>query len=340
MPYAPPRWLESLAERLVPPSSAEHALGDLAECSASRVEYARNLLSILPRVVWSQVRRRATIPGTLFHAVLAAILLLAQGFPAAFFATRWSVLRLAVPWAIWVGGAALSAAYGPRDKPLGWNGRVFAASAALAVTSAALLDVPLLRVVFGLGSTLGAILVLSMPWLRYTAPPPLSPEMLLAHARQFQRGIWWRNARESAACVLVVAFNVRSAWRAEGPLQLAGYLLLITGVLFVFGFLHLRAAARPVPADASTRTLWQFHRYEVVRQRDLLRAIAWWYLAPFVPGMLVLAAARFDAARASATAIGMVAIVGLFALIWKLNLWGAKALDGELAKVDALEGHL
>ena len=35
MPYSPPRWLESLADALVPPASAEHVLGDLAESSPS-----------------------------------------------------------------------------------------------------------------------------------------------------------------------------------------------------------------------------------------------------------------------------------------------------------------
>jgi hypothetical protein len=339
MPYSPPRWLEVLGGRLVPPSSAEHALGDLAECSRSGTDYAGNLLSILPRVVWSQVRRRATIGGIAFNAVLAGVLLLAQRFPESFFATPWSVPRLAVPWAIWVCGVALAAAYGPRTQPYALNWRVFTTFAAIALAAAAILDVPLLRVVTGFGMTLGLILVLSMPWLKRTTPPALSAETLLTHARNFQRGIWWRNARESAACLLVIAFNVRSLARAETPLQVAGHALLIAGVLFIVGYLHLRAASRVVPDGADAKTLWHFHRHELVRQRDILRAIVWWYLAPFVPGMVALGVARLDRGATPAFA-GVVIVLLLFAFVRQLNLWGAKFLDGELAKVDALEGQL
>jgi hypothetical protein len=339
MPYSPPRWLEAVGGRLVPPSSAEHALGDLAECSRSRSDYARNLASILPRVVWSQVRRRATIGGIVFNAVLCGILLLAQRFPGTFFATSWSVPRLAVPWALWVCGVALAAAYGPRQEPQALNWRLFAVFAAAAVASAAVLDVPLLRVVSGFAMTLGVILVLSMPWLKRPAPQALSPETLLTHAHSFQRGIWWRNARESAACVLVVVVNLRSLWTAEKPLQAAGHALLIGGVLFVMGYLHLRAASRVVPGQADAKTLWRFHRHELLRQRDILRAIVWWYLAPFVPGMVVLAAARWDTGAAPALG-GAVIVLLLFAFVRQLNLRGAKFLDGELAKVDALEGRL
>ena len=32
----------------------------------------------------------------------------------------------------------------------------------------------------------------------------------------------------------------------------------------------------------------EFHRSELVRQRDLLRSVWWWYLLPFVPGMLLI----------------------------------------------------
>jgi hypothetical protein len=68
MSYRPSARLESLTGRLVPPAAAEHVLGDLAECSNSRRHYVANLLSILPRVIWSQAVRRATIGGLWFQA--------------------------------------------------------------------------------------------------------------------------------------------------------------------------------------------------------------------------------------------------------------------------------
>src|SRR5262245_33821184 len=99
MPYVPSRRLERLAERLIPPASAEHALGDLAESSRSDGEYVRNLTSILPRLIWSQIRRRATLGGIVFNLVLTTIVFApALGFPKApLFSEPWAVLRCVVP---------------------------------------------------------------------------------------------------------------------------------------------------------------------------------------------------------------------------------------------------
>jgi hypothetical protein len=343
MPYSPPHWLESLAAALVPPASAEHVLGDLAECSRSDREYRRNLASILPRVIWSQIRRRATIGGIVFHGVLTALALLVfQGVPTAkyaFYAEPWAPLRLAAVGMIWVLGCALAAAYGPAGRPFTWNRRVFIAAAVAAVGAAALLDVPVLRVVLALSAVYATILVLSMPWLQPTAPPPLSPDTLAAHARQFQRVIWWRNARESFACVLVLGFNVRGLWTAGTALDRAANLLIIAAVAFIMGFLHLRAQSRAVPAAADAKTIWQFHRHEIARQRDILQAIVWWYLMPFVPGFIVMTIGRWQE-RAVPTLIGTAIVLALFVCVWRLNVWGARRLDGELQKVDALEGQL
>ena len=47
--------------------------------------------------------------------------------------------------------------------------------------------------------------LLAMPFATSGMPPPLSAETLPEHARLFQKGIWWRNAREQAvAAVLIV----------------------------------------------------------------------------------------------------------------------------------------
>jgi len=341
MPYSPPRWLESLGSVLVPPASAEHALGDLAECSRSRATYVRTLVSILPRVIWSQVRRRATLGGVILHALLTAGALLAfQGLPtSSFFGEPVSPPRLAPIWGIWVVGCALAAAYGPRETPRAWSRRVFFATIVGAVGAAFALGVPWLRVVMSLSAVYGTLLVLSMPWLTATTPPPLSLDTLADHARHFQRGIWWRNTRESLACAVVLALNAHGLWQAETTLDRVGKLLLMAGVAFIMCFLHLRAASRAVPVDADVRTIWQFHRRELARQRDILRAIVWWYLMPFVPGMVVLAFGN-RVTSAPAAIVGMLVVFGVFALIWRLNLWGARWLDGELQKVEGLEGQL
>lgn len=138
--YRPPRWLDGLAGRLVPPASAEHVLGDLTECSSSDLEYLRHLASILPGAIWIQVRRRGHRAGVRLNAILSAlVLVVAHGFPRApFFAEPWALLRLALPWALWVTGCILAAAYGLRDRPQEWSRTVFFGTIVAALGGAAL----------------------------------------------------------------------------------------------------------------------------------------------------------------------------------------------------------
>ncbi len=337
MTYLPPPRLERIAERLIPPACAEHVLGDLAESSTSRAAYLRNLISVVPRVVWSQIRRRVTVGGMLFHAVITAAFLAAFLNSSSSSGDPMVLLRAAAPWAIWVIGCALAGAYGPRDRPARPSRALLVATALTTVAAAAATSLPVGRVAMAIGAVSGIFFLLSRPWI--PQPPPLSADTLADHARLFQKRIWWRNMVESIAGVVIVATNARDLWHADSDVSRAGHALLIVGVLFVIGFLHLRANPRPVPADDPFITMLRFHRRELARQRDILRLVPWWYLFPFVPGMLVMAASRWQTA-ALGVAGGLVIIGGVFYLVWRLNVRAAKALDGELHKVDALEGQL
>jgi len=341
MPYSPPRWLESLGDALVPPASAEHVLGDLAESSPSSAAYVRHLVSILPRVIWSQVRRRATVGGTIFNAVLMAFVLLAcRRFPnAPSAADSWAWIRLGAPWATWVTGCALASAYGPSDKP-GWgNRRVYIATGLATLASAAGFGVPLAGVILALGIVIATLLMFTAPWRTTGTLPPLSLDTLSDHARLFQKTIWWRNARESLAAAVVLMLSTRDLWRADSQLARTGNALLIAGILFIIWFLHFRAGSRAVPGHADTKDVLRFHQREIARQRDILRAVPLWYLLPFVPGMVVSAASKWETSGGGAL-IGIPIIIGVFALIWRLNVWGARWLDRQLHSVDALEGQL
>jgi hypothetical protein len=335
----PPRKLESLAGILIPPASREHALGDLAEGSRTSREYLANLASILPRVVWCQIRRRARLGGIIFNAVLTMIALTIALNPAGpFGAGQSTVGRAAVPWALWVIGCALAAAYGPVDRPTRSNPWLFALTVCVALGSAAILGVPVAAVAIGLGSMLGIILVLSMPFLTGKVPPPLTIDTLPIHARQFQRMIWWRNARESAAAVVVLAWNARDLWRADSWPARTGPMLIIAGVLFIVSYLYFRAGSRRVP-DADATTVLRFHCHEIQRQRDILRRAPAWYLFPFVPGLAATVVAKANTAPPGgglAAAAGFAGVAAIFALIWLLNVWAARFLDKQLQAVDAL----
>jgi hypothetical protein len=337
VPYSPPLWLERIAEWLIPPACAEHILGDLAEASTSRAEYLRNLISIVPRVVWSQIRRRVTVGGMLFQAVITAAFLAAFLNSSAISNGPTVLLRAAVPWAIWVIGCALAAAYGRPNRPVRPNRTVLAATVLTTIAAAAATSLPVVRVAMAIGAVFGVLVLLSGP--RIPQPPPLSPDTLVDHVRLFQWRIWWRNLVESIAGVVIVAANVRDLWYAQSDVSRAGHVLLIVGVLFVIGFLHLRANPRPLPSDSALITMLRFHRRELARQRDILRLVPWWYLLPFVPGMLVMGASRWQVS-AIGVAGGLLIGGSVFYMVWRLNVKAARLLDGELHKVDALEGQL
>jgi hypothetical protein len=331
--------MERLAELLIPPASAEHALGDLAESSRSNREYRRNLISILPRVVSYQIRRRATLGGMILNAVVTTLVLApCLGFPkASLFAESWVALRIAIPLAIWVIGVALALAYGPRDTPHGWNWTLYVGALLSAVLAASVLGISVAGAALGFGIVFVVSIVLTMPWVTRRAPPPLSMESLPVYARHFQRTIWWRNLRESIACAFVLSWSLRSFWSNDGPVERAGFLLITAGVLFVLVFLNARAASRRVPRDADTRTLRGFHRREVVRQRDVLLAVPYWYLLPFVPGMIVLVFSNPHNRPLAAQSVFVAVLALVFYGIWRLNVWAARRLDQELLKIDALE---
>jgi len=336
MTYSPPRWLDRLAAFLLPPASAEHTLGDLSEASRSNADYLRQLASVLPHVIWSQVRRRATIAGTIFNAVLSLIaLLVALGVSkGAFFATP-APWRLAVPWACWVAAGALALAYGDPRRPTHWSRPMFFGWVVATLASAAMLDVPVLRVAGGLAASYLLTLALTMPWLTAVPLAPLSSDTLADHARLFQRSIWWRNARESAVGLVVIGVNLNDFWSATDPLARAGHGLLVAGVLFIMAFLHFRANSRPVPTDLDPLGLLAFHQRELARQRDILRAVPYWYLFPFVPGMVVNAISEWDTTGGNVFG-GLVVVLVLFVLVWRLNVAGANWLERKVGEVELL----
>ncbi len=347
MSYRPPRFFERMTEMLVPPVSAEHVAGDLAEYARSNAQYARMLVSVLPRVIWSAIRRRATIGFIVANAIFTALgLTMALGFPRApFFAEPWAPARAVSVWAIWVLGCTLAAAYGPRERPAHWNSRLFIGTLLATVGWAAAIGVPIAGVAIALASLIGLFLLFAYPTLKHGTPPPLSIDTLPAHARLFQTHIRWRNVRESLAALIVVFFNVRALFEPAAGVERAAQWLLIAGALFVVLFMYIRAGARPVPAEANIQEILQFHLREIARQRDILRLVPLWYLLPLVPGVvaanLALGGRQNTSPSALLIALGVVvalgAVAAAFAFIWWLNRAGARFLDGQLKEVQALK---
>lgn len=70
METCPPRIIEAIIERLVPPASRESVLGDWNESYASTPDYVLRALSALPLLVASQVRRTFKVGRVVSQAVM------------------------------------------------------------------------------------------------------------------------------------------------------------------------------------------------------------------------------------------------------------------------------
>ena len=114
----------------------------------------------------------------------------------------------------------------------------------------------------------------------------------------------------------------------------AGSVLLILGTLYVMWQLHRRASAAPPPAQGD---LTGFQREQLVRQHDALRTVWRWYLAPFVPGMLVLFVGQAQALPFGQWAYGAVCValmLTVFGLIWLLNHYAARKIARQIEELD------
>ncbi len=175
----------------------------------------------------------------------------------------------------------------------------------------------------------------------------MSAAELHLKAQKFEKRISRRNLREYVASAIVIAVFGYYISLFPSTLTRTGCVLIIAATLFVVYTLHKRGAARTMPAGLEFRSCVEFHRQELQRQRDLLRGVWWWYLFPFVPGLIVFSLGRFQEKEPNAStppgemvinfALGMIVPALIFAGIWWLNQWGANKLQRRIDALDALE---
>jgi hypothetical protein len=175
-------------------------------------------------------------------------------------------------------------------------------------------------------------------------PRRISLDEVRALATTFQRRIWRRNAREYvASAIVVIVFGVVALWVPEAVLRV-GFGLLALGAAAVGLQLFWRGGSRPLPTfDGSVRQTMLFHRDELTRQRALLRTVWWWYLGPWLPGMVVVLGWRLGRAMRSEhesvvpTLLAISVVVAVFVFVGWLNAFAAKKLQ---VRIEALDHEL
>ena len=162
-----------------------------------------------------------------------------------------------------------------------------------------------------------------------------------SRASRFRSRIRTRNLTEYAAAVLVIGLFGWVAWLIPQPVVKAGAVLIMLAAIYVAYALHRKGGAGKALPDGM-HPLADYHRTELVKQREALATVWRWYILPFVPGILVFVGgvsfapdtglpliARLIQFGTSALFVG-----GLFAAIAWLNARAAKQLDAEIAALD------
>lgn len=170
------------------------------------------------------------------------------------------------------------------------------------------------------------------------ASEPLPEAVLRKHAGKFQRRVALRNLFEVLAAVLVVAGFSRYLWLyPQSLIRLGSVLTILAAVLVVYQLLH-RASSRPLPGADGGLPCRDFHRAELVRQRDALRTVWLWYIAPFLPGMAVFrwgVETQLDASAPFARGWqANLILAGVLLGIALLNLYAARKLQRQIDRLD------
>jgi len=166
-------------------------------------------------------------------------------------------------------------------------------------------------------------------------------EEIRRRAGKFERKIRWRNRRETVGCVIVSGLFLYFLLGTQNGLFRISYGLFIAGMIWVAVQLQRKGSVRNLPPTLGASNSLQFFRMELERQRDVVRNVWPWYLAPLVPGYLMLTIAYAISFPQPVRWIGVVAfdvfVVLLFLGIWKMNQRAARCLQRMIDELNAAE---
>lgn len=318
---APPRVLEAVVELLTPPACREHVLGDLHERYTGPRQYILDALRTLPWVIASRVRRTMDHQALLMEAFALYLSFLAAAWRLdgrLFLYEQDGFLRLAIPVVAALLALRLADAYANPAKQSPLKPILDAAlAAAFAFLPQAALSVfvPQWTAPGWILLTGGGLSVLLVSTLRmlfparghrplaawWNAPHPeraeasveateMPQDEIRRKAQTLEARTRWRNLKLLAVVLVIALLGWSSLTAQPAGRRVAGGLILAAAVYVIYQ-LHKRGWVRAAPPEAASTAWLDFYRAELARQRDALRTIWWWYLAPILGALVVFAAA-------------------------------------------------
>jgi hypothetical protein len=165
----------------------------------------------------------------------------------------------------------------------------------------------------------------------------ISVDELRAKAAKFQSRIRWRNLREQAACLFVIAAFGAMSVKTPQTVPRIAFALIVAAAIYVAFHIRKWGSPKVLPADLGLANCVGFYRDELERQRNLLRSIWKWYLGPLIPGLSLFVIYRIWVAppdRRWFPIAYAVAAAAFFGLIGWLNQRGARQLEGQIAELN------
>lgn len=169
----------------------------------------------------------------------------------------------------------------------------------------------------------------------------MSMEEIHRRAGKFERKIRWRNIREYVASLIAVALFVYFFTTSHDVLSRVTFGLFIAAMLWIVISLHWKGSAKKLPHGVDTSTGLRLYRTELERQREVVRGVWWWYLAPLVPGFVVYTIGYAIKFRHPAAWLGLalmdLIVAGMFYVIWRMNMRAARCLDKMIGELNSVE---
>ncbi|MDC0887120.1 hypothetical protein OAS19_04960 [Altererythrobacter sp.] len=169
-----------------------------------------------------------------------------------------------------------------------------------------------------------------------------APKEIIMRTTAFERKIRNRNLREFFAGAIAIPVYLWLAWdasQAGAMVKAAGWIVSLAGMAFVMVQLFRRGSNLPRQPEQDSLT---HLKAQLSHQRDVLRSVGRWYLAPLLPGLaIVFLANAWDRASsgewwaaAGIAALQLILIAVVFGFVLRLNLRAANKLESELVSLD------
>ena len=138
-------------------------------------------------------------------------------------------------------------------------------------------------------------LELKQLWQSQALPPRASAvdagvvEKMQKRMKRFDRTLFWRDARELAACGVVAIWFGRNLTPAHSVTTQLGAVVVILSCLFiVWRLMAARRGQRSFPERDSVAEFLTAELAKVSRQIRLLQSVLWWYILPLYVGVALI----------------------------------------------------